>query len=58
MPTVESCRDCHAGSQPAEKKITSNCLLCHGFHEQKHPWDPNFKPKDKTRVAQGAASDR
>jgi predicted CXXCH cytochrome family protein len=58
MPKIESCRECHAGSQPAEKKITSNCLLCHGFHEQQHPWDPNFKPKGKTRVAQGAAGDR
>jgi len=55
MPTVESCRECHAGSSPSEKKITSNCFLCHGFHEQKHPWDPTFKPKGKAHVAQGGA---
>jgi predicted CXXCH cytochrome family protein len=54
MPKIEDCRKCHAGSHPVEKKITSNCLLCHGFHEQKHPWDPAFKPKATTRVAQGA----
>jgi hypothetical protein len=35
--------------------VTSNCLLCHGFHEQRHPWDPQFKPKAATRVAAGAA---
>ena len=51
MPTIESCRDCHGGSKPVEKKVTSNCLMCHGFHEAKHPWDPDFKPRDKTRVA-------
>ena len=58
MPTLESCRECHAGSKPSETKVTSNCLLCHGFHEQQHPWDPGFKPKGKTRVAKGAAGDR
>jgi predicted CXXCH cytochrome family protein len=55
MPAIESCRECHGGSRPAEKKVTSNCLLCHGFHEQRHPWDPKFKPKAATRVAAGAA---
>jgi hypothetical protein len=54
MPAIDDCRKCHAGSHPVEKKITSNCLLCHGFHEQQHPWDPTFKPKATTRVAQGA----
>jgi len=55
MPTIEGCRECHGGSRPTEKKVTSNCLLCHGFHEQTHPWDPQFKPKAVTRVAAGAA---
>lgn len=54
MPTIEGCRECHGGSNPVEKKVTSNCLLCHGFHEQKHPWDPQFKPKGATRIATGA----
>lgn len=57
MPAIEGCRECHGGSRPGEKKVTSNCLLCHGFHEQEHPWDPTFKPK-ATRVASGAAGAR
>ena len=55
MPRIEGCRECHGGSRPAEKKVTSNCLLCHGFHEPGHPWDPQFKPKAAARVASGAA---
>ncbi len=55
MPRIDSCRECHGGSRPVEKKVTSNCLLCHGFHDQKHPWDPKFRPKAATRVASGAA---
>jgi predicted CXXCH cytochrome family protein len=51
MPTIAACRECHGGSKPVEKKITSNCLLCHGFHDAKHLWDPNFKPKGSARVA-------
>ena len=45
MPTIAKCRDCHGGSKPAEGKVTSNCLLCHGFHDSTHPWDPGFKPR-------------
>jgi predicted CXXCH cytochrome family protein len=33
MPTIETCRECHGGSRPMDKKVTSNCLLCHGFHD-------------------------
>ena len=58
MPTIEQCRDCHGGSRPAEGKVTSNCLLCHGFHESAHPWDPQFQPRSTTRVAQGEPRDR
>jgi predicted CXXCH cytochrome family protein len=39
MPTIEKCRECHGGSQPQEKRVTSGCLLCHGFHDPRHPWD-------------------
>jgi predicted CXXCH cytochrome family protein len=42
MPAIENCRECHGGSRPTEKKVTSNCLLCHGFHESQHAWDPAF----------------
>jgi predicted CXXCH cytochrome family protein len=45
MPSIDKCRDCHGGSKPVEGKLTSNCLLCHGFHDPAHPWDPNFRPK-------------
>ncbi|MGE0358192.1 MAG: cytochrome c3 family protein [Burkholderiales bacterium] len=55
MPRIEGCRECHGGSRPVERKVTSNCLLCHGFHEQKHPWDPRFVPKAGARVAKGPA---
>jgi predicted CXXCH cytochrome family protein len=52
MPKIEACRECHGGSRPAERKVTSNCLLCHGFHESGHPWKAGAKP---ARVAKGAA---
>lgn len=51
MPAIAKCRECHGGSKPAPDKITSNCLLCHGFHDARHPWDPSFTPKGKARVA-------
>ena len=52
MPTIERCRDCHAGSKPVEGKVASNCMLCHGFHDSGHPWDPGFVPRG-SRVAAG-----
>lgn len=58
MPSIEGCRECHGGSQPVAGKVTSNCLLCHGFHDPRHPWDPQFKPKSATRVAGGAGRAR
>jgi hypothetical protein len=39
LPTIDDCRKCHAGSRPEAKKVTSNCLLCHGFHDAAHPWN-------------------
>ena len=58
MPAIATCRECHGGGRPVEKKLTSNCLLCHGFHATKHAWDPSFKPRGTTRVAEGAAGGR
>ncbi len=52
MPTVEGCRKCHGGSRPVEKKVTSNCMLCHGFHVARHPWDPQWKPRGPARVVE------
>jgi hypothetical protein len=43
MPDIDSCRRCHAGSSPREGRITSSCLLCHGFHDSRYPWDPRLK---------------
>jgi len=40
IPAIETCRECHAGSKPVEKKVTSSCMLCHGFHDPGHPWTP------------------
>ncbi len=56
MPTIDTCRECHGGSKPVATKVTSNCLLCHGFHESRHPWDPDFKPR--VRAAAGDADGR
>jgi predicted CXXCH cytochrome family protein len=38
MPAIAACRECHGGAEPQEKKLTSNCLMCHGFHVGEHPW--------------------
>jgi Cytochrome c7 and related cytochrome c len=40
IPDIETCRECHGGAKPAEKKVTSSCMLCHGFHDASHPWSP------------------
>ncbi len=45
IPAIETCRDCHGGSKPVEKKLTSSCMLCHGFHDPSHPWNPGTKPR-------------
>jgi predicted CXXCH cytochrome family protein len=45
MPTIVTCRECHGGSRPVEKKVTSNCLLCHGFHDAQHPWSPESRKR-------------
>jgi predicted CXXCH cytochrome family protein len=52
MPAIARCRECHGGSLPVEGKLTSNCLLCHNFHDARHLWDPNFRPRNPARVAQ------
>jgi hypothetical protein len=45
MPAIDTCRLCHAGSQPSARKVTSNCLLCHAFHDASHPWQPAAAPR-------------
>ena len=51
MPGIAQCRKCHSGAQPAEGKVRSSCLLCHGFHESGHAWDPSFRPRRAGNVA-------
>ena len=59
MPAIERCRECHGGSRPVDGKVTSNCLLCHDFHDARHRWDPQFVPrKEAPRVAQASADAR
>jgi hypothetical protein len=36
VPTIESCRKCHAGNAPAASKVASTCIDCHGFHLPGH----------------------
>lgn len=32
MPTIEKCRECHAGERAAKGKASSSCDSCHRFH--------------------------
>lgn len=32
MPTIEKCRECHAGNRPVKGKVRSACGSCHQFH--------------------------
>jgi hypothetical protein len=54
MPEIKGCRECHGGPRPAEGKVMSNCLLCHGFHDARHPWDPKFKARPANPAARRA----
>jgi hypothetical protein len=51
MPAIAKCRECHGGSRPVEGKVTSNCMLCHGFHDSGEKWDASFVPHARERVA-------
>jgi hypothetical protein len=52
IPDIGDCRECHAGSKPVEKKVTSSCMLCHGFHDPSHPWNPEDARKKPGAVAE------
>lgn len=56
MPNIDGCRECHAGSTPTEKKVTSNCLLCHGFHVPNHPWKGGTIPIKPGKGLKSAAA--
>jgi predicted CXXCH cytochrome family protein len=55
MPTVESCRDCHAGSRSVAGKVTSDCGLCHGFHLPAHQTAPSPSQSATQAAAQPSA---
>jgi predicted CXXCH cytochrome family protein len=33
MPTIDTCRSCHAGATAPAQKVPSDCGLCHDFHQ-------------------------
>jgi len=45
LPDIGTCRDCHAGGEPRAtpaNRLTSTCVLCHGFHGEQNPlWRAN-----------------
>lgn len=49
VPGIAVCRDCHAGGEPhatPADRITSTCILCHGFH---NPQNPLWPAREKQR---------
>ena len=38
MPDIASCRDCHVGAIPVSGKVTSDCAVCHKFHDGRDYW--------------------
>lgn len=37
IPSIATCRKCHAGGEPEPNKVASTCIACHGFHLPGHP---------------------
>ncbi len=37
IPDRQHCLQCHSGSKPKHKRIASNCMSCHHFHQSHHP---------------------
>jgi predicted CXXCH cytochrome family protein len=43
LPTIATCRECHAGGNPGSAptgRVASSCVLCHSFHEPQNPLWP------------------
>ncbi len=38
MPSVTRCQECHVGATPVSGKVTSDCGMCHKFHEGADFW--------------------
>jgi hypothetical protein len=43
MPTIADCRKCHGGERIVMGKVSSNCMMCHGFHVDGQTW-PSHMP--------------
>jgi hypothetical protein len=50
MPTIATCRKCHAGAVAEPRKVVSNCMLCHDFHDRAHA--RGVPPGERTVLAQ------
>ncbi len=48
IPGIATCRQCHAGSEPAANKVVSTCVACHEFHIPGHA--PMGKRADAARA--------
>ena len=38
MPSVTVCQECHTGATPVTGKVTSDCAMCHKFHQGRDYW--------------------
>lgn len=38
MPSIVVCQQCHVGATPVTGKVTSDCAMCHKFHEGRDYW--------------------
>ncbi len=38
MPSIAVCRECHVGATPVTGKVTSDCAMCHKFHDGRDYW--------------------
>lgn len=36
LPSIKTCRECHASGDAGEGKLASTCVTCHGFHRAQH----------------------
>jgi len=62
IPDIVTCRQCHAGNEPAANKVVSTCIACHGFHLPAHPpfgqqySGPAARPADASAAIPGRGS--
>ncbi len=39
MPSIAVCQECHTGATPVTGKVTSDCGMCHKFHDGRDYWN-------------------